>query len=108
MFQSLRSFALFVIQLKITWTALQTLEKGFAIGAVVAAFALGGSLYVLYPYGFAAYSTNTSETAQQSYTTETDQTLMAENNSTTSEVPTDTSGPSIPTLPQPSDGVGGY
>jgi hypothetical protein len=66
---------------------LEKLDKGFAVGAIVAAFALGGLLYIVYPNGFSGFSStysaaSTSDTGQL-YTGPVEQTAIAGASNTT-------------------------
>ena len=85
--------------------SLEKLEKGFAVGAVVAAFALGGLLYAVYPNSFSGYSSTNTASTDQLYTGEETSTAGVDN-STASQNATDVSQGSA-SNPQPS-GNSGY
>jgi len=74
------------------------------MGAIVAAIAVGGLLYALYPSGFAANRDDESGNANSSNIA-ADQYWMGQSNGTTGEEPTLSFAPQIPSVPLPSDGL---
>jgi hypothetical protein len=66
---------------------------GFAVGAIVAALALGGALYALYPNSFSGYNAGSATTTAYSpYLEQTDtSTAAVGSNSTANQNATETS-----------------
>lgn len=66
---------------------MEKLDKGFAVGAVIAAFALGGLLYMVNPNSFSGFSSTssaaTTNDAGQVYIAPVEETIIAGASNTT-------------------------